>query len=357
MLLPRYRQDGLTAAITYFAKNCITDNMKKIILLLTLSLSFTSLLHAQKPKNIPVIFDTDMGPDYDDVGAIALLHYFEDKGNATILATMASSSHSNIAATLSVLNTYFKRPEIPVGVPKAPADTMRDFQHWTDSLISKYPHHIKNNDEAEDAVKLYRKILSAQKNKSVTIVTVGFFTNLSGLLRSRPDEYSLLTGRELVQQKVKQLVSMAGMFPTGIEFNVVRDKEAAKYVFEQWPTKIIISGFEIGKNIKTGIPLIRSEKIQNSPVKDAFRISIPLSPQDSAGRMSWDETAVLVAIAGYEPWYDLEQGILTVNAADGSNAWIRNTRGTHYKLVEKTPSAVVEELINNMMMHEPKNNK
>ncbi|MFT3945405.1 MAG: nucleoside hydrolase [Agriterribacter sp.] len=331
--------------------------MKIKILLLLLLLTGLHQLHAQKKQPIPVIFDTDMGPDYDDVGAMALLHYFEDHGDAVILATMASSRHGNVAATLSVLNTYFKRPEIPVGVPKAWADTMSDFQHWTDSLISKYPHNIKNNDEAEDAVKLYRKILSTQKDKSVTIVTVGFFTNLFQLLQSPPDEYSTLTGKALVQQKVKQLVSMAGMFPGGIEFNIVKHKKAARYVFEQWPTRIIISGFEIGKNIKTGIPLIKNGHIQNSPVKDAFRIAIPLSAQDSAGRMSWDETAVLVAIAGHAPWYNLEQGIITVNDADGSNNWVENAGGTHYRLVEKTAPATVEKFINKLMMHEPKRSK
>ncbi|MCC6289856.1 MAG: nucleoside hydrolase [Chitinophagaceae bacterium] len=327
--------------------------MKIKILSFLLMFIFLHQLHAQKKQPVPVIFDTDMGPDYDDVGAMALLHYFEDRGDARILATMASSKHSNVAATLSVLNTYFQRPEIPVGIPKALADTMSDFQHWTDSLISKYPHNIKNNDEAEDAVKLYRKILATQKDKSVTIITVGFFTNLFQLLQSQPDKYSKLTGEALVQQKVQQLVSMAGIFPAGIEFNIIKHKEAAKYVFEHWPTSIIISGFEIGKNIKTGIPLIKNKHIQNSPVKDAFRIAIPLSVQDSAGRMSWDETAVLVAIAGYAPWYDLARGKISVDVADGSNLWTEDKTGTHYHLIEKAPPAVIEKMINDMMMHVP----
>jgi len=257
---------------------------------------------------------------------------------------MASSKHANVAATLSVLNSYFNKPGIAIGVPKKWADTTRDFQRWTDSLILKYPHHIKTNNEAEDAVQLYRKILAKQKDKTVTIITVGFFTNLFELLQSKPDEYSPLNGKELVDRKVKQLVSMAGMFPSGIEFNVVKHKEASKYVFDEWPTNIIVSGFEIGKAIKTGIPLIKNDRIQNSPVKDAFRISIPLSPQDSIGRMSWDETAVLVGIAGYTPWYTLEQGIVAINAAEGK----------HYRLIEKSPPAEVEKLINDMMMHEPR---
>ena len=38
---------------------------------------------------VPVIFDTDIGPDYDDVGAMALLHAMADSGECKILATIA----------------------------------------------------------------------------------------------------------------------------------------------------------------------------------------------------------------------------------------------------------------------------
>ena len=46
---------------------------------------------------LPVIFDSDMGPDYDDVGAIAMLHNFADEGSANILATIASTKYNGVA--------------------------------------------------------------------------------------------------------------------------------------------------------------------------------------------------------------------------------------------------------------------
>ena len=308
---------------------------------------------AQKNKAVPVIFDSDMGPDYDDVGAIAILNAFADKGEAKILATIASCSHSNIAATFSVFNTYFKRPDIPVGVPKGYAVNIRDGQHWTDSIIAAYPHSLNTNEAAEDAVQLYRRILSAQPDGSVTIVTVGFLTNLYELLRTGADEYSPLSGMQLVKQKVKQLVSMAGAFPSGHEFNVIKHKEASKYVFDHWPTPVMLSGFEIGKKIKTGLPLIANTRIRHSPVKDVFRISIPLAPGDAEGRMSWDETAVLVAVKGYAPYYTLQRGRMVVNETDGFNTWIDDDNGPHFYLVEKLPPADVQKVINNLMMHQP----
>ena len=302
-------------------------------------------------KPVRIIFDSDMGPDYDDVGAITILHALADKGEAKILATIASTKYEGVAGVLSVFNTYFNRPDIPVGVPKGDALELRDWQHWTDTILAKYPHKIKTNAEAWDAVKLYRKILSEQPDHSVTVVTIGFLTNLSNLLNSSADEYSPLNGKELVKQKVKLLVSMAGKFPKGYEFNVMKDAPASQNAFGNWPTSIILSGFEIGEKIKAGIPLINNKSIKNDPVKDVFRISIPMAKEDSIGRKSWDETAVLVATKGYSPWYKLQPGRIIV-ASDGADTWDDNGKNQAH-LVEKMYPETVEALINKLIMHQP----
>jgi len=59
-------------------------------------------------------------------------------------------------------------------------------------------------------------------------------------------------GKELVKKKVKQLVCMAGKFPSGTEFNVNRDAVASHFVFTRWETPILFSGVEIGFQIRTG---------------------------------------------------------------------------------------------------------
>lgn len=305
----------------------------------------------QARKPIPVIFDTDMGPDYDDVGAMALLHAFADSGKVNILATIASTKYDGVAGVLNVLNTYFNRPALPVAVPKGEALTLKDWQHWSDTLLAKYPHRIKTNDEVPDAVALYRKLLAAQPDRSVTIITVGFFTNLANLLQSKADRFSRLNGRELVRKKVRSLVSMAGRFPSGKEFNVEKDAAASQVVVTQWPTPVLLSGFEIGMKIKTGLPLVQNAAIRNSPVQDVFRISLPLAKEDSAGRMSWDETAVLVAANGYAPYYTIEKGRITV-AADGSNTW-QAGEGNHARLMESWSPEAVQSVIDHLMMHQP----
>ena len=250
----------------------------------------------------------------------------------------------------SVFNTYFKRPDIPIGVPKGNALELRDEQHWTDSVVKNYPHAVNSNKDVPDAVALYRRILSIQPDKSVTIITVGFLTNLKNLLQSKPDMFSPLSGNELVKQKVKQLVSK---FPSGSEFNINQDVPSSKYVYENWPSFVLFSGFEIGEKIKVGLPLIHNNAIKNSPVKDVFRISIPQAEEDSAGRKSWDETAVLVAVLGYDKWYDVKRGKILISDKDGSNTWMNDDNGKQFYLVEKVSPAIVQKLIDELIQHQP----
>ena len=305
----------------------------------------------QTEKPVKIIFDTDLGPDYDDVGALAFLHAMADSGRAEILATVSSNKHELVAPSINVINTWFNRPDLAIGAPKSEGTNMGSSQHWADSIVAKYPHRISATSAAADAVKIYRKVLQGQPDNSVTIVTVGFLTNLANLLKSQPDEISNLPGTELVKSKVKLLVSMAGRFPQGREFNVFIDSVASEYVFGKWPGEIIFTGFEIGKNIFTGLRLIQSP-VLNSPVKDVFRISIPMSEEDRNGRMSWDETAVLIAVYGTEGFFDTKRGAITVYP-DGSNSWIDDPKGKHLYVIQKMPVHEITKFIEDRMMHIP----
>jgi len=315
---------------------------------------FSQSLKSGTKKPVPIIFDTDLGPDYDDVGAITMLHAFADNKECKILATVGSNKHKRIGALLSLFNTYYNRPGIPVGVLRGDAVNLEANQKWDSIIVDKYPHSIKSNDDAEEAVSLYRRILSKQPDKSVTIVTVGFLTNLANLLKSQPDKYSQLNGKALIAKKVKQLVCMAGRFDAEMgtykEFNVVRDAAASKNVFDNWNTPIIFTGWEIGDKLFAGVPLIKSD-IKNSPVKEVFEISIPQDPADKNGRMCWDQTAVLIAVRGYEKYYYGIKGKI-VGKADGSNGWDPKGKG-HIYVKEKMPVKQVEELINTLMLHQP----
>jgi len=302
-------------------------------------------------KSVKIIFDTDLGPDYDDVGALAFLHAMADSGKAEILATIASNKHELVAPSIEVINNYFGRGELPVGAPKSAGVRETASQHWPDSLVTKYSHKINSTDDVQDAVTLYRKILSSQPDSSVTIVTVGFLTNMANLLKSVPDSISPLTGEDLISRKVRILVSMAGIFPQGKEYNVYMDSVSSEYVFNDWPGKIIFTGFEIGSKIFTGKRLVNSD-ITNSPVKDVFRISMPLSFEDKNGRMSWDQTAVMIGVYGTGKFFDTKRGRIIINP-DGSNRWEDDPEGKQQYVILIRPVPEIEKFIEDRMMHKP----
>ncbi len=300
---------------------------------------------------VPIILDTDIGPDYDDVGAVAVLHALADKGEARPLAIMASNKNELVAPCIDILNIYFGRPNLPIGAPKATdAPSRGAVQQWPEMLVKKYPHTITATSEVPDAVQLYRKILAGQPDNSVTIVTIGFLTNLAGLLDSKADQYSNLSGRDLVAKKVSHLVSMAGRFPAGREFNIYIDSIASVKVFLHWPTPVVYSGWEIGKQIITGRQLVANEKLQ-SPVKDVFALSMAFSEEDHNGRMSWDETAVLAAIMGAEPYFGLKKGQIVLKG--GYNEWKDDPAGNQAYLTMAKPTGELQAAIESLMMHSP----
>lgn len=306
----------------------------------------------EEAKAVKIILDTDIGPDYDDVGAMAVLHALADSGYAEPLAVISSNADSLTVPVIDVLNTYYGRKDLPTGAPKGiNAPKMNAPQGWPELLVAQYPHTIKTSSEAPDAIATYRKVLSAQPDTSVTVVTVGFLTNLAGLLDSEADEHSQLSGKELVAQKVKKLVSMAGKFPEGREFNVFIDSVASEKVFQQWPTEILFSGFEIGEKIRTGLPLVNAADV-DSPVKAAYAKALPHWKSDSLGRNSWDQTAVLVAIKGAEPFYSIQKGQYV--SKGGNNGWRNDTAGKHAYLVEKMPFKEVEATIEKLMHYQKK---
>lgn len=302
----------------------------------------------EKPK---IIFDTDMGPDYDDVGAITVLHALADSGECELLATVASDRHPSVAPTIALFNRYFGRDTLPVGIAVPDAPELMASNGWNDSLINRYAPELRNRD-FPDAVRLYRQVLAGQPDTSVTVVTVGFLSNLAALLTSGPDQYSALTGEKLVQKKVKKLVAMAGAFPEGSEFNVNQHPEASSIVFSQWPRPILFSGFEVGVRIMTGKQV--GSRTGDDPVTYAYRYNLETyDGKPAEHRNSWDQTAVLAAIRDPEESFYVNGPGRFIVRPDGSNTWDPAGNTEHYFLVHKFPYVQLADRIEGLMLHVP----
>jgi hypothetical protein len=313
---------------------------------------------------VPVIFDTDMAEDVDDAGALAVLHALANNGEAEILATMISARNEWVGPCLDAINTFYGRPEIPIGnvrglqagYPTGPDSGKSTPSNYAEPVAKNFPHRLHRSSDAPDAAALYRKILAAQPDGSVVIVTVGFLTNLKNLLDSTKDDSSPLTGEGLVRQKVRLWVCMGGKFPDGRfengggEYNVSYDTVAAVRAINDWPTPVVFSGFEIGARIKTGGRL--SSTPESNPVRACYQHYNGLKPRES-----WDHTAVLFGVRGERDYWTLsEPGFCLMHARVGSgyNEWIPTGKKSHRYLVEKMPSADVGKVIEDLMLQPPR---
>ncbi len=278
---------------------------------------------------IKLIFDTDMGSDCDDVGALALLHAYMDDGKAELLACIYSSGKVPYGAGIvDAINTYYGRGEIPVGAYHRddvgdPIDKMSAEKLAKDT--SAFGNDIVSNYDAPEQTELLRKILCAQEDSSVTYITVGHTKGIYDLLVSKGDHVSPLNGFDLVKQKVKRWIAVGGVsldesyFVYDWNFSKNGSAPYTKYTVERWPVKaVFIYGGEhvfMGKNLKNTPP--------GNIVRTAYRDWLwwwghkTLDDQ----RLSGDLLAVYYAVEGLGDFLEAHRnGRLEVNN-DGGTKW------------------------------------
>ncbi len=315
-----------------------------------------SLAVAAEP--VRIIFDTDMGNDVDDAIALATLHALESRGEARILAVTITKDSRYAAPFVDLVNTFYGRAGIPIGIVKD-GKTKED-GNYNRQVVEKtragggpqYPRKLTPESAIPDATTVLRKTLAAQPDNSIVIVQVGFSTNLARLLDSRPDDASALAGPDLVKQKVRKLVAMAGNFFMPMpEYNVMIDVPAARKVFASWPTPILFSGFEIGAT--TLYPARRIETdfryAQNHPVADAYRHYRQM-PYDEP---LWDPTAALYAVRPDEGYFGLSQKGQVSVADNGATSFTPGTGDRQYLTVNDVQRGRIIETIAALMSEPP----
>ena len=309
--------------------------MKKAFFLL-LGLWFAFGMQARR---LNIIYETDMGNDVDDALAIDMLYKFAKQGQIRFLAVMLNKEGQFPPQYIDLLNTWYGKRHIPIGVTGRSDQSIVAGNNYTQTVCERtdeqgkplYKRSIKDYSSLLPAPKLYRKLLAKAKDHSVTIVSVGFSTNLALLLDSEADEYSTLSGRELVAKKVERLVTMAGNIgnPQHHEYNVVNDIPACQKVFREWPTPIITSPFELGEHIKYPAHSIENDFgwTAHHPIVDSYKAYLPKIED----RPTWDLTAVLYAINPQDFFTLSSPGQITVTD-EGSTLFKPQTDGNRYYL-------------------------
>ncbi len=262
---------------------------------------------------VPVIFDTDVGNDIDDVLAMQMLFNYEDSGKIDLLGITISKSNPYAIQYIDGYCRLHGRPDIPLGFAYNGAnpedggynrqvlDTVIDGRHILEPVRSIA-------DSLPEGFRLLRRLLASVPDSSVVLIATGPETNIARLLESGPDEFSPLDGRSLAARKVKLLSVMGGLYGDEFDFpewNIVQDLPAAQTVFSEWPGEMIASGWELGNRL-----LYPNQSILNDfangdsdPLCVAYKVYAEM-PYD---RQTWDLTSVLQAIEPDSAWFTLSE--------------------------------------------------
>lgn len=327
--------------------------MKRWILLLVLAAAVCGCAPAEK-KPVKIIFDTDIGGDADDLGALAMLNHFVDQGQVDLLAVMCWANDEYAVSAIDAVNRFYKHPEIPIGARK---DGIHQLEQLYNKPIAEHFEHKLTWRDVPDTTTLYRRILARQKDKDVVLVTVGPLLNIKRLIESPPDTISELDGKRLLSQKVRQVVMMGGHFPAGKgEYNFSGNMPGVtKFVLENLDVPVVFSGFEIGKAIGTGEVFNDIDK--NTPLYVGFLHFCKYAPwkQPYQGRIidnaSFDQTAVLYAVTGgVGEYWDKVEGGRCVAEDNGDNRWVEDEESNHAYLKLKADPEQMAHLIESIML-------
>lgn len=277
-----------------------------------------------------IILDTDIGPDSDDAGALAVLLTLMKREDMSPLGVVNCTSNKNSNGVIRAILNYCGFYRVPVAQTerKGFLETSSDFAE----IVNKKYMSGAGRYEVENSLDFYKTALKNAQDDSVVIVSTGMLNNIAELTGKYPD---------LVRKKVYALVAMAGKFPEGAEFNITQDAEAAKYVFENFPRPVICAGYEVGEKIITGFDGDENANAGN-PVYDSYLFHN--TGDKKSGRVSnrsWDLTAVQFAVEGCGDFYEMSRRVkITVNS-EGVNT-VENDRNSdrYYLKLKAKPEAV-----------------
>jgi hypothetical protein len=288
------------------------------------------------------ILGTDWWTDCDDAVALRLIAGAIKAKKIQVLGVGINACMENSVASLKAFLLAEGIDGIPVGIDQDATDFGGN-PPYQKRLAELMPN--VTNADAEDAVRLYRRIL-AETNEPIEIIEIGYLQVISSVLQSKADDISEKSGLELFREKVSRVWVMAGKWDAQGEkennfCRNMRSRIAGREFCELCPVPVTFLGWEIGYGVITGNDLDHNDHLY-----------MVLSDHRSEnGRHSWDPMLVLMALIGDEEkaGYKTAVGTASVDAESGKNYFIRSDAGTHKFVIKKREDHFYEEQINRLL--------
>lgn len=290
-----------------------------------------------------IILGTDWWTDCDDVVALRLITRHIQQGKLKLLGVGINACMEHSVASLKGFLRADGVENVPIGIDLDATDFGGDTRYQKRLAEEWCPE--ESNKDATDAVRLYRQIL-AEATEPIEIVEIGFLQVIASVLKSRADDISPKSGRELISKKVSKIWVMAGKWDADGEkehnfCRNARSRVAGKEFCELCPVPVTFLGWEIGYGVLTGGELDKGDHLYRAMV-DHGSVN---------GRHSWDPMLVLLAIIGDEEkaGYDMVTGFASVDADTGANHFVVDPKGLHKYVVKRFNNDYYKDKINQML--------
>jgi pyrimidine-specific ribonucleoside hydrolase len=300
--------------------------------------------NSENKSPINIILGTDWWDDCDDAVAVRILARSHIQNKINLLGVGINACMDYSAVSLDAFLRSEGLADIPVGIDLDATDFGGNPPYQKN--LSKLPSKYTSNRDCEDAVRLYRRILSSE-NGPIDIIEIGFPQILSNLLQSAPDDISNLSGKELVKNKVGKLWMMAGKWDdleNGKENNFARNersRQAAHYLCDNFPCPITFLGWEISYDILTGSKLTHNDLLHK----------ILCDHGSPNGRASWDPMLTLMAVINDEQQagYNIKEGKASVDSDTGINRFSFFCGGPHKFVTKKYDNEYYKNAIDDII--------
>jgi hypothetical protein len=284
---------------------------------------------------VGIAFEGDFGTRIDALLAVAMLNGFVAKNEARQIALGVSKPQLTAAQLADVVVAFYSsRPPggtSMVGVPEGAL--LKDPAPLATATLAakspegtpKYTSGITRVLDTPDTAVLIRNQLLAQNDGNATIVVAGPATGMVRLM-------GLYGAPPQISVKVRQLVLASGAFgSSAIDPAIKADVAAARKVFADWPTPIVVAGAEVGEALPYPARSISAdfEWSPVHPVVDAYRLGRPMPYDAPAPALA----AMLYAVKSDENFFRLsEPGTISV-LDDGSLRFAPAPAGKHRYLI------------------------
>ena len=250
-------------------------------------------LPGKKLPPLGVIFDSSMGRKIDDVLALGSIFGLTVRQKPEVRVISVTVSHGNLKAAafcdaMAWFFTDWRQRELPkrfrrrsqgslkalpVGLlvengssPDVPMIAAALSQRDVNGELS-YRHTVNRLSDTADVAAVIRNALTAQHDQNAVVVLTGPATNLARLL----DLHNI---KPLLARKIRHLVMEASVHPEATSnYNITHDISAARKLFAEWPTPIIVADPEIGRALPYPGSSIEKDFSWTTrhPVVDAYR--------------------------------------------------------------------------------------